>query len=94
MDESETVLLRRENRALRQDLAAQQSATIQSLLALTSRQQETIDRVIVAKFDRPVVAAGEDAAAAVQPVMIPIEHLADVMEIESDAEFLETVHGD
>lgn len=54
---------------------------------LSLKQQESLDRVIMSKFDPPVVALNHIE----QPPSrrIPMEHMVDVLSIDDDREFLE-----
>lgn len=55
-----------------------------ALVDLLKRQQETLDRIVAAKFDRPITPPGEQIDNAMPSTM-----LNDVLFAESDAEFLE-----
>jgi hypothetical protein len=84
-DTSELQELRKENRAMRLDLA--RALKVSQELAV--KQQESLDRVITAKFDVPVTTP----RAYAQPIRssIPMEHMSDVLGIEDDGEFIEAV---
>lgn len=55
------------------------------LVELLTRQQETLDRIVAAKFDRPIAAQMEPVKADKPPDSM----LFDTLFVESDAEFLE-----
>jgi hypothetical protein len=84
-DTSELQELRKENRAMRLDLA--RALKVSQELAV--KQQESLDRVITSKFDVAVTSPRTYA----QPVRsaIPMEHMVDVMSIEDDSAFIEAV---
>lgn len=84
-DTSELQELRKETRAMRLDLA--RALKVSQELAV--KQQESLDRVISSRFDVPVTTPRVYA----QPIRssIPMEHMADVMSIEDDSEFIEAV---
>lgn len=84
-DTSELTELRKENRAMRLDLA--RALKVSQDLAL--KQQESLDRVITAKFDVPVTTP----RAYAQPLRsaMPMEHMSDVLNIEDDGEFIAAV---
>ena len=60
--------------------------TQEELLAALKRRDEQIDRVLIAKFDRPQVSAEDIPQDARR---IPESMFADVLNEPSDAEFLE-----
>lgn len=67
-------------------------ALIESNKALTrlcEKQQETLDRIVAAKFDRPVAMPSE----AQEDNRPPQSMLYDVLFAESDAEFIEKVNA-
>jgi hypothetical protein len=67
-------------------LLQQQAETTRELLSALRRRDEQIDRVLVARFDRPQVsqdAVPQDAR------LIPASMFTDVLNAPTDAEFLE-----
>lgn len=81
---SELQELRKENRAMR----LQTARSLESLLALSLKQQESLDRVIMSKFDPPVMPNPTE-----QPKTIAFPDLSDVLSVEDDTEFLERTSG-
>ncbi len=55
-----------------------------ALVALLEKQQDTLDRIVAAKFDRPIGAAIEQ----IKPDTPPEAMLFDALFAESDTEFL------
>jgi hypothetical protein len=87
-------------RSVSTDEAQKHNRQLQKLLAdslkdsqaLNQRLAAALDRVIESKFDRPVI----DRPSVPQPVNgfhIPMEHMQDVLTVEDDREFLETVNA-
>ncbi len=84
---TDTSDLQRENRELRKQL----NQALKTFQDLSLRQQESLDRVIAKQFDQPITPS--ITAQPQRQFVMPQEHLADVMGIEDDRDFLETVHG-
>ena len=67
-------------------LIQQQSEVQRELLAAIKRKDEQIDRVLIARFDRPQIDAEQVPEDARK---IPSSMFTDVLNAPSDAEFLE-----
>lgn len=86
-DTSELQELRKENREMRKVL----QAALKVSQDLSLKQQESLDRVISAKFDTPVM--GGPFLQPKSTYTMPMENLSDVMGVEDDSDFLERVHA-
>lgn len=75
--------------AKRKDLLEVFAAQNDRVIKLLEKQQATIDRVIQAKFDTPIV--GRATEQTVSQPMFPQTMMSDALSLESDEDFIATM---